>query len=58
MKKPTEFEIICDLAFLLEHYVSGKPHNWDGSTKRQAQVALVRAKAWIDEHSNKESIAL
>jgi hypothetical protein len=58
LNKKSEFEIIYDLAFLLEHYVNGRPLNWDGTTKRQVQASLRDAKAWIDEHSSKESVAI
>lgn len=40
---------LCDMSALLEHYTSGRPDNWDGSTKRQALVAMREAKALIEE---------
>ena len=34
---------LIDCHAMLEHYASGKPHNWDGSTKTQAKVAMREA---------------
>jgi len=41
-------ELIIDLKSLLEHYVSGRADNWDGSTRHQANVTLRKAKAYLD----------
>jgi hypothetical protein len=41
-------ELIIDLKALLEHYLSGKPDNWDNTTKTQAMVTLRKAKAFLD----------
>ena len=37
------YNVIVDLAFLLEHYVSGRSDNWDGSTRTQALVTIQQA---------------
>ena len=37
------YNVIVDLAFLLEHYVSGRADNWDGSTRTQALVTIQQA---------------
>ena len=37
------YNVIVDLAFLLEHYVSGRADNWDGSTRTQALVTIKEA---------------
>ena len=41
-------ELIIDLKALLEHYLSGRSGNWDGTTKTQAMVTLRKAKAFFD----------
>ena len=37
------YNVISDLKSLLEHYVSGRPDNWDGSTRTQALVTIKQA---------------
>lgn len=31
---------LIDAVAMLKHYISGRPDNWDGSTKRQTQVLI------------------
>ena len=42
-------ELIIDLKSLLEHYVSGRTDNWDGTTKTQAVTTLRKAGAFFDK---------
>jgi len=37
------YNVIVDLKALLEHYVSGRADNWDGSTRTQALVTIKQA---------------
>jgi len=53
MDKRTK-DVMTDLIAMLEHYVSGRPHNWDGSTKRQAQVTINEARKLMEETNNGE----
>jgi hypothetical protein len=43
------YNVICDLTSLLEHYVSGRPDNWDGSTRTQALVTIKQANQILKE---------
>lgn len=40
---------LIDAVAMLEHYTSGRPDNWDGSTKRQAQVLIREISALLRE---------
>ena len=37
------YNVIVDLKGMLEHYVSGRADNWDGSTRTQALVTIQQA---------------
>jgi len=37
------YNVIVDLKGMLEHYVSGRADNWDGSTRTQALVTIKQA---------------
>lgn len=48
MDKRTK-DVMTDLIAMLEHYTSGRPDNWDGSTKRQALVTIKEARKLMEE---------
>ena len=43
----TAVELIIDLKGMLEHYVSGRPNNWDGTTKKQALAVIAEANRYL-----------
>jgi hypothetical protein len=45
-------DVMVDLIAMLEHYTSGRPDNWDGSTKRQALVTIREARKLMEEKTN------
>lgn len=45
---PAMLAALIDAVAMLEHYASGKPGNWDGSTKGQALATIREGKAAID----------
>ena len=42
-----EQKIFVDLILMLDHYIEGRPDNWDGSTRSQAKSVLRDAKKII-----------
>lgn len=40
---PDLYTALVDAIAMLEHYTSGRPDNWDGSTRRQARSVIKHA---------------
>jgi hypothetical protein len=49
---PTTESLLIDAAAMLAHYTSGRPDNWDGSTKRQAQVLIAQINSALQEQKS------
>jgi len=56
MNRSKVISSLIDIAGMLEHYTSGRPDNWDGSTKRQALATIREAKALIAELKEEEKV--
>jgi len=44
-------DLLIDAHAMLQHYISGKADNWDGSTKKQAVVLVMEIASLLHEQA-------